>query len=512
MKFIDFLIQNRSELLLLTKEHVEIVGISIAIAVLVGVPTGILLTRRPRLSKPIIGFANIVQTIPSLAIFGFLIPFSFIGIGAKPAIIALVLYSLLPIIRNTYTGINGVDPAVREAGRGMGMTNWQLLFQVELPLALGVILAGVRVATVIAVGVATIAAAVGGGGLGMFILRGVQILDNNLILAGAIPAAILALVADFGIGWLEHRLSPGEKRRVPLVTKAALALVGGVLLALIGFAYVKSPTQNKPIVIGSKNFTESIILGEILTQEIAKAGLPVEHRSNLGGTQICQQALVAGQIDAYVEYTGTAYTDVLKHPVISDPAAVFNQVRDDYAKQFNVTVGRSLGFNDTFAMIIRGDDAQRLGVKTLSQAVAFAPQWRAAFGYEFKERPDGLPSLVRTYDLHFAGEPRIMDLAITYQALKNHQVDIIAGNSTDGLISVLNLVVLEDDKHAFPPYDAVPLVRTDTLDRYPQLNGVLAALAGKISEDDMRHLNYAVDGLHHQVKDVVSDFLKSKGL
>src|SRR5882724_6593022 len=187
MKFFDFVIQNRAELLTLTREHLQIVAISIVIAVLIGVPTGILLTRRPGLSKPIIGFANIVQTIPSLAIFGFLIPLPFIGgIGAKPAIIALVLYSLLPIIRNTFTGINGVDPAVREAGRGMGMTDWQLLIQVELPLSLGVILAGVRVATVIAVGVATIAAAVGGGGLGMFILRGVQSLDNNLILAGAI--------------------------------------------------------------------------------------------------------------------------------------------------------------------------------------------------------------------------------------------------------------------------------------------------------------------------------------
>ncbi|HZS43834.1 MAG TPA: glycine betaine ABC transporter substrate-binding protein [Blastocatellia bacterium] len=514
MRFIEFLIQNRAELLSLTREHIEIVGISIIIAVLIGVPTGILLTRRPSLSKPIIGFANVVQTIPSLAIFGFLIPISFIGIGVKPAIIALVLYSLLPIIRNTYIGINGIDPAVREAGRGMGMTDWQLLTQVELPLAFGVILAGVRVATVIAVGVATIAAAVGGGGLGMFILRGVQNLDNNLILAGAIPAALLALVADFGLGWLEHSLIPGEKRRTPLLTKAAVAFVSLVLIALVVFSFARTSNTSpgKPIVVGSKNFTESIILGEILAQEIAKAGLPVEHRSNLGGTSICHQALVAGQIDAYVEYTGTAFTSVLKHQVISDPAEVYREVKGDYAKQFNVTVAPSLGFNDTFAMIIRSEDAQRYGLKTLSQAATYTPQWRAGFGYEFRDRPDGLPALIRTYNLRFAEEPRIMDLAITYQALKNHQVDIIAGNSTDGLISVLNLVVLEDDKHAFPPYEAVPLVRTSTLNNYQKLNDVLSLLAGKITEDDMRRLNYAVDGEHRQIKDVVKEFLTAKGL
>ena len=518
MNFFDFIVRNKFELLSLTREHLQIVAISIVIAVLIGVPTGILLTRRPALSKPVIGFANIVQTIPSLAIFGFLIPLRFIGgIGAKPAIIALVLYSLLPIIRNTFTGINGVDPAVREAGRGMGMTDWQLLFQVELPLAMGVILAGIRVATVIAIGVATIAALVGGGGLGVFILRGLQILDKNLILAGAIPAALLALIADFSLGWLERWLSSGYEK---LTRKSTIAVIASAAVVLIAFAVFSNSsgrlgrsTQAKPIVIGSKNFTESIILGEILAQQIAaKTGLPVEQRPNLSGTIVCHEALISGQIDSYVEYTGTALTTVLKRKSINDSAEVFKQVKEDYASQFNVVVENSLGFNDTFAMIIRSEDAARFNIKTLSQAAAYTPKWRAGFGYEFQSRPDGFPALVATYNLQFAEAPRTMDLAITYQALKGHQVDMIAGNSTDGLIATLNLVVLEDDKHAFPPYDAVPLIRKSTLDQYPQLNDVLSSLAGKISEDDMRKLNYAVDGEHRSVKDVVTEFLKAKGL
>jgi len=236
----------------------------------------------------------------------------------------------------------------------------------------------------------------------------------------------------------------------------------------------------------------------------------VEQRPNLSGTIVCHEALIAGQIDTYVEYTGTALTTVLKRKSISDSAEVFKLVRDDYLSQFNVVVGNSLGFNDTFAMIIRSEDATQFKLKTISEAATYTPKWRAGFGYEFQSRPDGFPALVAAYNLRFAEEPRTMDLAITYQALKGRQVDMIAGNSTDGLIATLNLVVLEDDKHAFPPYDAVPLIRRTTLEQYPQLNDVLSSLAGKISEDDMRKLNYAVDGEHRPVKDVVMEFLKSK--
>lgn len=209
MNFWQFMFQNHTEVLELTLEHLWLVGVSIFFAVLIGIPLGILITRWPILNKPILGSANIIQTIPSLALFGFLLPAPWIGARAdRLAILALTLYALLPLIRNTYVGIKGVDPAVVEAGRGMGMTNPQLLWQVQLPLALGVIIAGVRVATVILVGLATIAAAIGAGGLGEYIFRGLAMVDNRVILAGAVPAALMALLADVGLGWLEKRLSP----------------------------------------------------------------------------------------------------------------------------------------------------------------------------------------------------------------------------------------------------------------------------------------------------------------
>ena len=266
MNTFDFMWSHRSEVLQLTLEHLGIVGISILVAAAIGLPLGILMTRRPRISRPILAVANIVQTIPSLALFGFLIPLPYIGgIGARTAIVALVLYSLLPIIRNTFMGISGVDPAIREAGRGMGMTDSQLLWKVEIPLAASVIFAGVRVATVIAVGVATIAAAVGAGGLGMFIFRGVSMVDGRLILAGAIPAAALALIADFGLGAVEKRFS----RLFCLVCL---------------FAVVSSCSRPERIVVGSENFTEQIILGELLAQQIEnKTWLQVERKFNLGG-------------------------------------------------------------------------------------------------------------------------------------------------------------------------------------------------------------------------------------
>ena len=212
MSVIQYMVQNRAEVFQLTLEHIVLVGASTSLAVLIGLPLGVLMTRREGLSRPILTFANVMQTVPSLALFGFLIPIPFIGgIGARTAIIALILYSLLPIIRNTYTGITHVDPAVREAAIGMGMTDWQLLRQVELPLAMGVIFAGIRVATVIAVGLATIAAAIGAGGLGMYIFRGVSMVDSRVILAGAIPAATMALVADFALGRVEQKLSRRTK-------------------------------------------------------------------------------------------------------------------------------------------------------------------------------------------------------------------------------------------------------------------------------------------------------------
>ncbi|MBW4573999.1 MAG: ABC transporter permease subunit [Aphanothece sp. CMT-3BRIN-NPC111] len=522
-----FLVSYGSEILLHTGEHLFLVGISISIAILVGIPLGILITRKPKLTRLVLGFANVVQTIPSLALFGFLIPVPWLGgIGPTPAIVALTLYSLLPIIRNTYTGIIGVAPAIREAGRGMGMTDRQLLFQVEIPLALGVIIAGVRVATVIAIGIATIAAAIGAGGLGVFIFQGISTVDNQLILAGAVPAALIAILADVALGWIEQRLtlrkqgsraarqiSPSRIQNLKSKIFSRTGLVWLILpvVCIIAIALLRpSPSH---ITIGSKNFTEQIILGELLAQRIeATTNLKVDRKLNLGGTFICHQALTAGQIDAYVEYTGTAFTAILKQKPITDPQEVYQQLKQKYAQQFGLEVTKPLGFNNTYAMIVRGDDAQKLNLQTLSQSANYTPRWRVGCGYEFIKRQDGLPGLAKTYGLKFASPPQVMDLGLMYKALVGKKVDMVAGNSTDGLIQKLKLVVLEDDKHYFPPYEAAPFVRQKTLKQHPKLRETLEQLGGIITEEDMRSMNYQVDGEFRKVEDVVREFLQSKGL
>lgn len=516
MSFWQFLQLNWSELLLLVRQHVVLVFIAILIAVVIGVPTGVLLTRYRSWRGPVLGLANVMQTIPSLALFGFLIPLPFIGgIGTRTALVALVLYSLLPIIRNTVTGILGVDPNVREAAVAMGMTGGQVLRQVELPLAMGVIVTGIRVATVIAVGVTTIAAAVGAGGLGVYIFRGLRQYDNNLLLAGAVSAALLALAADFFLGLLQSQFSFEAKRSAAGSTLRKLVLAAGVLILVVGgFALWRAGVSNSAgesrVSVGSKDFTESALLAEIVAQMLEARGVSVERRFELGGN-LPHEAMIAGTLDLYPEYTGTSYTTILHHAPISDPRAVYDQVKQEYAGKFNVAVSQPLGFENTFAMLVRGEDARRLNLKTISDAAPHAPQWRAGFGQDFMSRADGYPGFSKAYGLKFA-EVREMDLSLTYIALSSNQVDLVAGNSTEGRIATLDLFQLVDDRHYFPPYEAVYLVRQDSLTRVPALQEVLAKLANGISTDEMRRLNYEIDGNKRDPKEVVKEWLAKRGL
>jgi osmoprotectant transport system substrate-binding protein len=271
--------------------------------------------------------------------------------------------------------------------------------------------------------------------------------------------------------------------------------------------------RGETIVVGSKNFTEQIVLAELFAQQIeGHSALHVERRVNLGGTLLCHDALVAGKIDLYPEYTGTALIAVLKDPPRNDPSAVFHRVQDQYRTRFGVEVMPPLGFNNTFAMVVRGDDAAKLHLRAISDIATIAPKWRAGFGYEFMERPDGYSGWVAAYGLHFSGEPRILDLGLLYRALADRQVDLVAGNSTDGLIAALGMVALEDDRRYFPPYEAVPLVRRAMLDKHPEAGTALGQLSGQISEDEMRRMNYAVDGEHRDPADVVRAFRKAKNL
>ena len=273
------------------------------------------------------------------------------------------------------------------------------------------------------------------------------------------------------------------------------------------------PSRKDLIVIGSKNFTEQAILGEMFAQQIeAHTHLPVERRFYLAGTFICQQAVLAGRIDLYPEYTGTALTAILKQKPVGGPQDVYDHLKSEYETRFRLTLGPPLGFDDTFAIEIRGDDARRLDLTTISQAAAYAPRWRPGLGYEFMERPDGYTGLVATYGLRFAEPPRIMDLGLLTRALKDRQVDLIAGNTTDGLIPAFDLFVLKDDRHYFPSYEAVAVMRMATLALHPEVGEALAQLGSKISESEMQQLNYAVDGRHRQLKEVVREFLEGKGL
>jgi osmoprotectant transport system substrate-binding protein len=285
------------------------------------------------------------------------------------------------------------------------------------------------------------------------------------------------------------------------------------LLNLIYFVTACSKPAQSKITIGSKFFTEQVVLAELLAQHIeARTGIPVIRKTNLGGTLLVHKALLAGELDVYVEYTGTALTTVLNESPQGDASAVYNRVKQIYSDRFHLEVTEPLGFENTFAMVIRGYDAQKLHLQKISDIAPLASKWRAGVGYEFLERPDGFPGLIQNYGLRFAASPKVMDLGLIYRALVDHQVDIVAGNSTDGLIDALGLVALADDHHYFPPYDAVPIVRQSTLARFPQLRAALADLAGKLSAADMRRLNYAVDAQHQDAAAVVRAFRQSKGL
>ena len=507
MRLIAFWSAHRAELVALVAQHVLLVAVSTLAAVAVAVPLGIFAARRPRLGAPLTAIANVVQTVPSLAMFGFLLPVPLVGgVGARAALVVLTLYGLLPIVRTTIAGLRGIDPAIREAALAMGMTDGERLRLVELPLALPSIIAGIRVAAVVGVGSATIAAAIGAGGLGEYIYRGLSMVDTTVILAGAIPAAGLAVAVDGLLLWVERSLAWRRRR----VTRAAVAVAVLAIAVVLLSSSLAARKASGAIVIGSKNFTEQLILGELLAQTIERnAGLAVDRRLNLGGTLICDRALIAGDIDAYVEYTGTALTAVFHEPVVGDAARVFDIVRDKYSRTGR-TLLAPLGFNNTFAILVRGRDARTLGLRTIDDAARRAARWRAGFGYEFLERPDGYQGLAKAYDLRFAAAPSVMDLTLSYRALASGQVDLIAGDATAGLIKGLDLVQLEDNRRYFPPYDAAVVARGETLLKHPEMRVALERLSGRVSAADMRAMNYAADAEHRDIRTIVREFLAAR--
>ena len=528
------------EILQRSGEHLLLVALAVALALAIALPLGVLIQERPRLARLVLGTASVVQTIPSLAIFGLLLSVPLLGgIGPTPAVVALTLYALLPLLRGLVSGLSLVPPGITEAGRALGLNRRQVLLHLQFPLAIPSLMAALRVATVISVGVATIAAAIGAGGLGVFIFRGIATVNNTLLLAGALPSAAIALAADAALGALEKRLSYQSPKRLrqwrwPISLRmdwqrrwAAAFLV--VLLVAIPLAWRwDGPRANTAatVVIGAKGYTEQLILGELLAQEIeAKTPLRVKREFSLGSTFLVHEALRRGRIDGYVEYTGTAWTAILNQPPLppqpqqqrveqraEQRAKVWQNVRQLYSERYGLRLFPSLGFENTFAILIRGADGQRLGLRKISDAVAPARQWKAAFGYEFLNRADGFSGLAQRYGLRFAKPPSAMDLGLTYRALADGRVDLIAGDSTNGLIAVLQLQQLEDDLGYFPPYDAVPVFQEASLRRHPELIAIVEQLTGRLSASTMQKLNAAVDQQRQTPAQVVRRWRQETGL
>lgn len=514
---------KKSEVGSLLLEHIELTLMAVLIAVFIGVPLGIFITNHKKLAKIVIGFANLVQAIPSLAILGFLIPV--IGIGSAPAITMVVLYSMLPIIKNTYTGISNINPDTLEAAKGVGMTKTQTLKIVKIPLAMPIIMAGIRISAVTAVGLMTIAAFVGAGGLGYLVFSGIQTVDNNLILFGAIPAAILALIIDGVTSKIEYAVMPNGIRKSDGTMKVKrgnkgsgkrnklIAVVISVAL-IITLLISNNPfkkSDNK-IVLASKNFTEQIILGNMLEQLIeAKTDIDVETKLNLGGTQVAYSALKAGSVDLYVEYTGTAYVNLLNiQDGNTNPDEVYNKVNEILKEKESVEFLEPLGFNNTYALAVRKETAEKYNLQKVSDLSNISGELLIGPTIEFANREDGLLGLNRAYNLKF-GEIKPVDGGLRYTALMNNESDVIDAFTTDGLLDKFGLVVLEDDKNFFPPYYAASLVRMDTLEEHPELKEVLNLLAGNITDAKMRKLNYEVDVNGRDPKIVANEFLVSEG-
>ena len=536
------------EILQRSGEHLLLVALAVALALAIALPLGVLIQERPRLARLVLGTASVVQTIPSLAIFGLLLSVPLLGgIGPTPAVVALTLYALLPLLRGLVSGLSLVPPGIHEAGRALGLNRRQVLLHLQFPLAMPSLMAALRVATVISVGVATIAAAIGAGGLGVFIFRGIATVNNTLLLAGALPSAAIALAADAALGALEKRLSYQSPKRLrqwrwpmgwPIGWRmdwqgrwAAAFLV--VLLVAVPLAWRwGGPRANTTttVVIGAKGYTEQLILGELLAQEIeAKTPLRVKREFSLGSTFLVHEALRRGRIDGYVEYTGTAWTAILNQPPLpplpqqqrveqrvkqreEQRAKVWQNAHQLYSERYGLRLFPSLGFENTFAILIRRADGQRLGLRKISDAVAPARQWKAAFGYEFLNRADGFSGLAQRYGLRFSKPPSAMDLGLTYRALADGRVDLIAGDSTNGLIAVLQLQQLEDDLGYFPPYDAVPVFQEASLRRHPELIAIVEQLTGRLSAATMQNLNAAVDQQRQTPEQVVRRWRQETGL
>lgn len=496
--------QDRQDMLLETIwEHLQISLISLIIAILIAVPLGLVLTRYPRVAEPIIGISAVMQTIPSLAVLAFLIPL--FGIGTIPAIIALTAYGLLPILRNTYTGIKEVNPALKEAATGMGMNSIKRLTKVELPIAMPVMMAGIRTSMVLIVGTTTIAALIGAGGLGKLILLGLDRgADVNLILLGAIPAALLAIILDFILRGVE-RISKraGFKSFIAMIVIAILIVTSPFLM---------NRTTEPDLVIGGKLGAEPTILinmYKLLIEE--ETDLEVGLESGLGKTAFVFTALEQESIDIFPEFTGTAIVTHLEEKAEgNDKQEVYEQAREGMKEKYDMVFLKPMEFNNTYTISTTQEMAERYDLKEIGDLKKIEDEITAGFTLEFNDRYDGYVGMQDVYNLNL--DVKTMEPGIRQGALSNGEVDIIDAYATDSYMIELDLVTLDDPKNLFPPYQGAPLLKAKTLEKYPELEGILNVLGGKISDDEMRQMNYEVDYEDQSPHDVAKRFLIEQGL
>ncbi len=489
-------------------EHLQISAVAILIAIVFGGLVGILISEYQKSARPTLGVINFLYTIPSISMLGFLIPFS--GVGNATAIIALTIYALLPMVRNTHTGITNVDPAILEAAKGMGSTRMQILFKIKLPLAMPVIMTGIRSMVTMTIALAGIASFIGAGGLGVAIYRGITTNNAAMTMAGSLLIAVLALAVDFVLGFVEKRIQiRNEKaKRINKIGGAAALVLAGLIL--IGALWNRS--SGSTIHVATKPMTEQYILGEMLDIMIEQdTDLEVELTQGVGGgTSNIQPAMESGEFDLYPEYTGTGWNMVLKEEGLYTED-LFDTLKERYENEYDMEWTGMYGFNNTYGIVVRSEIAEKYQLKTYSDLISCADQLIFGAEYDFFEREDGYDALCEAYGFRF-GETMDMDIGLKYQALNQGKIDAMVIFTTDGQLAESDVVVLEDDKQFYPSYLCGTVVRGEVLREHLELAGVLDKMTGIISDSDMAQMNYEVETEGREPRDVAEEYLDAHGL
>lgn len=489
-------------------QHIEISLLAIIIAIIIGGVTGILISEYQRAAKPTLGVINFLYTVPSISMLGFLIPFS--GVGNLTAVIALTVYALLPMVRSTHTGISNVDKNIVEAATGMGSTKTQILFKIKLPLAMPVIISGIRNMVTMTISLAGIASFIGAGGLGVAIYRGITTNNTAMTMVGSLLIALLALAFDFVLGFAEKRMSKRNKSaKTANKIMAALALL---LAAVIVFLSVSPGAERKTVKIATKPMTEQYILGEMLDIMIEQdTDLNVEITQGVGGgTSNIQPAMENGEFDIYPEYTGTAWNMVLKNDGLYNEN-MFSTLQEEYNSSLNMSWVGMYGFNNTYGLAVRKEIADKYNLKTYSDLRSVSDLLVFGAEYDFFDREDGYDALCKEYGLSFK-KTMDMDIGLKYQAINQGKIDVMNIFTIDGQLSASDITVLQDDKGFYPSYMCGNVVRNEILESYPQIKDVLYKLSNTITDSEMAQMNYQVETLGKEPRAVATEFLLSKGL